>query len=201
MLGLENELADRVYPSRRVVNWYNGSLDNDIEDLGLDKVRDAVVIGNGNIFCDIGRVLLKDPKELRKTDIPESVAEQLMASNLTNIQSVARKGITHAAFTTKEIKELSAIPGLERYMMKDEVQRSMTDASEAEMHSTYARAVGRRTEFLLKSFRAIQSDDHLAELLNNGKRKLILRFLMTPTGINLDSQGKFESLDFQRNNL
>ena len=55
---------------------------------------------------------------------------------------------------------MSAIPGLEKYMFKDEVQRSMTPASENEMRSNYARAVGRRTEFLLKDFRAIDGDDH-----------------------------------------
>jgi hypothetical protein len=31
----------------------------------------------------------------------------------------------------------------------------MTDASQLEMNSTYARAVGRKTELLLKEFRAI----------------------------------------------
>ena len=61
--------------------------------------------------------------------MPKSVVEELAASKLTNVQSVARRGITHAAFTTKEIREVAAIPGLELYMVKDEVQRSMTDAS------------------------------------------------------------------------
>ena len=97
--------------------------------------------------------------------MPAHVVEQLRESKLTNFQSVARRGITHAAFTTKEIRELAAIPNLDLYMIKDEVQRSMTDASEAEMNSNYARAVGRRTEFLLKNFRAIHSEDHLQELL------------------------------------
>ena len=68
-------------------------------------------------------------------------------------------------------------------MMKDEVQRSMTDASEQEMRSNYARAVGRRTEFMLKSFRAIQNMEHYEEIINNGKKKLILRFLLSPSKI------------------
>ena len=77
MLGLNNELADGVFPSRRIVNWYNGSLDNDIVDLKLESKRDAVVIGNGNIFCDIARILLKDPEDLKQTDIPKYAIEQL----------------------------------------------------------------------------------------------------------------------------
>jgi len=84
-----------------------------------------------------------------------SVITYLEKSNLKNIQSVGRRGITHSAFTTKEIRELASVPELELYMMKDEVQRSMTDASHNEMTSDYGRAIGRRTEFLLKHFKAI----------------------------------------------
>ena len=121
MLGLENETCSGIYPSRRVVNWYNGSLDNDVSSMNLENTRDALVIGNGNIFCDIARSMLKSPEILAKTDMPKSVVEELAASKLTNVQSVARRGITHTAFTTKEIREVAAIPGLELYMVKDEV--------------------------------------------------------------------------------
>lgn len=44
--------------------------------------------------------------------MPESVIKSLKKSKIKNIQSVARRGITHAAFTTKEIREISAIPDL-----------------------------------------------------------------------------------------
>jgi hypothetical protein len=158
MLGIENETALGILPSRRVVNWYNGALDNDLDleqEFNLAQTKNLTIIGNGNIFCDIARILLKDPESLKNFDMPDSVVEHLRASKLENIQSFARRGITHAAFTTKEIREVASIPGLELYMVRDEVQRSMTDASQQEMNSTYARAVGRRTEFLLKSFRAI----------------------------------------------
>lgn len=158
-LGLENEHETKgIVSARRVVNWYNGSLDNDLDiekEFYLNRAKNVTVIGNGNIFCDMARTLLKDPKEFEVTDMPESAIEILRASSMVNLQSVARRGITHAAFTTKEVREIAAIKGIELYMMKDEVQRSMTEASEQEMRSNYARAVGRRTEFLLKSFRAI----------------------------------------------
>lgn len=191
LLGLDGELtASGIVPSRRVVNWYNGSLDDDLtkSEFDLTKAKNMVVVGNGNIFCDITRVLLKDPTELAKTDIPLHVIDALRESNLSNIQSVARRGITHAACTTKEIREVSAIPNIEFYMMKDEVQRSMTFASENEMRSTYARAVGRRTEFMLKSFRAIQNEEHYQEVINNGKKKLILRFLKDPKEFCVDPE-------------
>ena len=74
-------------------------------------------------------------------------------------------------------------------MMKSEVQRSMTDASQNEMASDYGRAIGRRTEFLLKNFRAIQDEDHYKEILENGKKKLILRYLLSPAEILADDGG------------
>ena len=81
-------------------------------------------------------------------------------------------------------------------MMRDEVQKSMTDASEQEMNSNYARAVGRRTEFLLKSFRAIHDNDHYEEVLNNGKKKLILRFLLSPSRFDINKNNNVESVYF-----
>ena len=71
----------------------------------------------------------------------------------------------------------------------------MTDASEQEMNSNYARAVGRRTEFLLKSFRAIHNDEHYQEVINNGKKKLILRFLNTPKELKV-KDNKIDSILF-----
>mmetsp|Transcript_7059 Transcript_7059/g.11886 ORF Transcript_7059/g.11886 Transcript_7059/m.11886 type:complete len:310 (+) Transcript_7059:197-1126(+) len=192
LLGLPHELDTLgIMPSRRVVNWYNGSLDNDLsmeDEFDLTRSKNMTVIGNGNIFCDMARILLKDPKDLEKTDVPDEVIKALKESRLENVQSIARKGITHAAFTTKEIRELASLEGVEYYMMRDEVQRSITDASTQEMNSTYARAVGRRTEFMLKQFRAIQNEEHYQEVLNNGKKKLILRFLLTPKEFQVDTE-------------
>ena len=44
-----------------------------------------VIIGNGNIFCDIARILLKPTSELKISDIPESVIGQLESSKLNTI--------------------------------------------------------------------------------------------------------------------
>jgi hypothetical protein len=44
-----------------------------------------VIIGNGNIFCDISRTLLKDPKLFENTDMHKDVIDVLKSSNLKNI--------------------------------------------------------------------------------------------------------------------
>ena len=85
MLGLPLESSSGILPSRRIVNWYNGSLDNDLDtekEFDLSNIRDLAVIGNGNIFCDIARTLLKDPQEFAETDMPTSVIEILKRSKL-----------------------------------------------------------------------------------------------------------------------
>ena len=73
---------------RRIVNWYNGSLDNNLDtnnEFNLSQSRDLTVIGNGNIFCDLTRILLKDPASIEHFDLPSSVIEVLKSSNLKNI--------------------------------------------------------------------------------------------------------------------
>lgn len=42
------------------------------------------------------------------------------------------------------------------------------------------RAIQRRTEFLLKNFKAIENQDHLLEVQHQLEKKLILRFFLQP---------------------
>lgn len=88
-LGLEHEhTAQGVVPSRRVVNWYTGSLDNDLDlekEFDLKTSKNVTIIGNGNIFCDMARVLLKQSKEFETTDMPHSVIEALRESKVENV--------------------------------------------------------------------------------------------------------------------
>jgi adrenodoxin-NADP+ reductase len=83
-LGLahEHSLA-RILSSRQMANWYNGSLDDDLNydrDLRLEAVKDVSIIGNGNVAMDISRVLLKDPSILEPYDAPSEVINHLKKS-------------------------------------------------------------------------------------------------------------------------
>ena len=87
-LGLEGEhTLQGILPSRRVVNWYNGSLDNDLQASEFDvrQMEQVAMIGNGNIACDMARMLLKNPKDFRDSDTPLHVLEALEASNVHTI--------------------------------------------------------------------------------------------------------------------
>ncbi len=85
-----------VLPSRRVVDWYNGSLDYNLtqEEFDLRATERIAIIGNGNIACDMSRILLRNYDDLRSSDAPSKVVEQLKASKLHTIEMIGRRGIT-----------------------------------------------------------------------------------------------------------
>ena len=59
----ENSITG-IHHVRRLINWYNGSLDNDLDvkkEFDLDNATNFTIIGNGNISLDTIRILLKDP--------------------------------------------------------------------------------------------------------------------------------------------
>ena len=51
----------------------------------MKKSRDVTIIGNGNIMCDIVRILHKDPSEFEKTDMSKVVIDALRESEVKNI--------------------------------------------------------------------------------------------------------------------
>ena len=65
---------------------------------------------------------MKEPKDLQESDLIESVKEQLKNSTVTNIQSLARRGLPHAAFSTKEMREIASLGYVDLYMLKEEIE-------------------------------------------------------------------------------
>lgn len=184
-LGLPGEhTLNHILSSRRVVDWYNGSLDCTIDSLfDLESIGHLAIIGNGNIACDISRMLLKDVNQFSDSDAPSHVLETLRKSKLHTISMVARRGVTHAAFTTKEIKELCGLSTVPKfYVIRQEWQDSMsTDASKVE---AVIRGINRRTEFLEQNSTYIESSEQYLDVLSKkNERKLILRFLRNPVGL------------------
>ena len=52
-------------------------------------------------------MFLKNPAEFSSSDTPEHVMEQLRRSKVHTVEMIGRRGITQAAFSIKEIRELS----------------------------------------------------------------------------------------------
>mmetsp|Transcript_47332 Transcript_47332/g.62630 ORF Transcript_47332/g.62630 Transcript_47332/m.62630 type:complete len:284 (-) Transcript_47332:403-1254(-) len=183
-LGLDGEnTIQGVLPSRRIVEYYNGSLDMDLTPIEFnpEEHEHIGIVGNGNIACDIARMFLKDPSLFTSSDTPANVMSALQRSKVNTVQMIGRRGITQAAFSTKEIRELASLDNLKTYMVLPEVQDSMTEASRTE---TLDRAIGRRTKFLTDSFDLIEHGEHYEDVMSRkNEKKLILRWLRSPTAL------------------
>jgi len=71
----------------------------------------VAVIGQGNVALDVARMLLTPPDILNKYDVPASVLDVLHRSAVRHVSIIGRRGPLQAAFTTKELRELTTLPG------------------------------------------------------------------------------------------
>ncbi len=107
-LGIAGEDLPGSRSARQFVAWYSGH--PDAEPQPLAGVRNAVVIGVGNVAVDVARILVKDPAELSATDMPDAVLAELRTAQIEHVWLVGRRGPEHAAFTTPELRELLTTP-------------------------------------------------------------------------------------------
>ncbi|CAM5659174.1 putative NADPH-ferredoxin reductase FprA [Streptomyces afghaniensis 772] [Streptomyces afghaniensis] len=108
-LGIPGEDLPGSWSATQFVSWY--SAHPDAVDAGfLRDARSAVVIGVGNVAVDVTRMLARGLAELSPTDMPQAALTTLAASRVTEIHMVGRRGPSQARFTTKELRELGALP-------------------------------------------------------------------------------------------
>ena len=112
------------------VSWYSGHPDVPEDRYQLEGVSSAVVVGVGNVAVDVSRVLVKSVDELRQTDIPEPVLARLAHSGVTDVHVLGRRGPVHARFTSKELKELGELDGVDVLMDPAQLELSSEDQEE-----------------------------------------------------------------------
>ena len=94
-----------VHGSAAFVGWYNGH--PDFRDLEPDlNTQSAVVIGNGNVAVDVARVLLRSPRGMAESDLPDHVADLIHSAPITDVHMVGRRGPADAKFTNVELREM-----------------------------------------------------------------------------------------------
>ncbi|MFI6335050.1 FAD-dependent oxidoreductase [Streptomyces sp. NPDC050535] len=111
-LGIPGEELPGSWSATEFVSWYSAHPDC-LTDGFVLGARSAVVIGVGNVAVDVTRILARGAAELSPTDIPQSALTALAASQVTEISMVGRRGPSQARFTTKELRELGALPDTE----------------------------------------------------------------------------------------
>ena len=212
LLDLENENKIGCFSARNFVNWYNGHIkhsnDSDINKIDFSRVKDVVIIGNGNVAIDVARLLAKEEKDLRHLDIPEHVLDRLRNSSLKNIHIVARRGLMQAAFTIKEVRELSKIPGINLVVLKEEIENSLNERSLEELDSTIPaerRHLERKIEFVKKFIILDKYDQKTFIHYLKIRRNVFFRFILAPSEIHVDrlpdSSGKVDAISLNKTRL
>ncbi len=125
-MGIPGEDLPGSYAATDFVNWYCGHPDAEAGAFILDA-ESVAVVGVGNVAVDVARILVKDPAELRRTDVPQAVLEALQASKIREVHMIGRRGPAQAKFTTKELRELGELSGVDIVVHSDEIDLGAFD--------------------------------------------------------------------------
>ena len=128
-LGIEGEDLPGSIAAPEFVAWYCGhpdvhpdvhpGLEHPDVHPGLEPAElvattsQAVVVGIGNVALDVARVLIKGPAELDDTDMADEVLTSLEDKTVTDVHILGRRGPAYTAFTTKELRELGQLAGVD----------------------------------------------------------------------------------------
>ncbi|WP_133912989.1 FAD-dependent oxidoreductase [Streptomyces sp. NBC_00582] len=182
-LGIPGEDLPGSWSATEFVSWYSAHPDAVGEDF-LRGVRAAVVIGVGNVAVDVTRILARGSAELSPTDMPQAALAALDASGVTEIHTVGRRGPSQARFTTKELRELGALPGTD----------VRVDEAELALDPGYGDPSGlpaaqRRNVEVLRGWTALPPRD--------ARRRIRLRFFLRPVEL-LAVGGRVGAVRFER---
>ncbi|MET9950047.1 FAD-dependent oxidoreductase [Streptomyces sp. NPDC006339] len=188
-LGVPGEELRGSFSATEFVSWYSAHPDAVHDDFGLDRPG-AVVIGAGNVAVDVTRLLVRRASELEPTDIPQSALAALGASGVREVHMVARRGPAQAKFTTKELRELGALPDT----------RVLVDPAELALDPAYADpsalpAVNRRNLDVVRGWAQAVAAGGADGAPSS--RTVRLRFFLRPVEI-LGEEGRVAAVRFER---
>ncbi|WP_405926562.1 FAD-dependent oxidoreductase [Streptomyces sp. NBC_00035] len=183
-LGVPGEELAGSWSATEFVSWYSAHPDS-VADGFVLGARSAVVIGVGNVAVDVTRILARGTAELSPTDMPQAALTALAASEVTEISMVGRRGPSQARFTTKELRELGALPDTE----------VIVDPRELELDPDYNEpsglpAANRRNVEVLRGWAATPP--------RGAARRIRLRFFLRPVELLADGRSDVGEGDSRR---
>lgn len=101
--------SEYCIPALSLVHWYTQH-PNAPKPLPLHKISHVSIIGHGNVSLDVARMLLTNVSELSKYDVPSPVLDVLSKSAIKHVSIIGRRGPPEAAFTMKELREMTSLP-------------------------------------------------------------------------------------------
>ncbi|MBB1245184.1 FAD-dependent oxidoreductase [Streptomyces durbertensis] len=185
-LGIPGEQLAGSHSATEFVAWYSAHPDAAGRRFPLDA-RSVVVIGVGNVAVDVARMLARTPGELRGTDMPQAPLDELAAGSVETVHLVGRRGPSQAKFTTKELRELGALPGTRAYARRDELALDPYSTAPEGLP-----AMIRRNLAVLRDWTADTTPP------GPGERAVRLRFYLRPVEILDDGLGRVRAVRFER---
>ncbi len=173
-LGIPGEDLPGSFAATDFVNWYCGHPDIDPAAFTVDA-ESVAVIGVGNVAVDVARILVRNPAELRDTDISQPVLDALAASKVREVHMIGRRGPAQAKFTTKELRELGELDGVDIVVGEGEAD---LDAFDPTGESTRLAATDRHVR---GNYAVIR--DWATRQPAGGARRLTVRFWLRPVEI------------------
>jgi len=169
-LGIPGEDRTGSYAATDFVAWYNGHPDAcDAEfDLSGDT---AVVIGNGNVAIDVGRMLLLHADQVAITDAADHAIEAFGNARIREVVLLGRRGPVQAAFTNPELRELGEMREVD--VVVDRADLELDAPSTAELEE--ADGTTRRNVEILREYASRDP--------SGAPRRIGLRFLRSPVEI------------------
>ena len=173
-LGIKGEDLQGVESAREFVAWYNGlpsCTSNQIAEKYkklIETSKRAVVIGQGNVALDVGRILARSVDSLKCFDVTSQCMHVLEKHNkaLKEILVVGRRGPIQIAATTKELRELIKLNCL--YVDPKQINPEYIDEASKEQMEKEGRAKQRLIQLLQSSATtkpSISDDGKLIQLL------------------------------------
>ena len=189
-MGIEGEDLPGSYAATDFVNWYCGHPDTDASSFTLDA-ESVAVVGVGNVAVDVARILVRDPEELRRTDVSQPVLDALVASKVREVHVIGRRGPAQAKFTTKELRELGELAGVDIVVGAGEADPSAFDAtgSSAALAESDRRVRGNLA--VIGGWAAREPAGHA--------RRLIVRFWLRP--VRVEGAGHATGLTVERTRI
>jgi ferredoxin/flavodoxin---NADP+ reductase len=178
-MGIPGEDLPGSVAATDFVNWYSGHPDIDPGKYTLDA-ESVAVIGVGNVAVDVARILIRDPDDLRETDISQPVLETLMSSKVREVHMIGRRGPAQAKFTTKELRELGELNGVDVVVYGGETD---LDAFDPTGESARLAAEDRHVR---GNYTVIT--DFADRRPTGNRRRLFIRFWLRPTELHGPSQ-------------
>jgi adrenodoxin-NADP+ reductase len=129
-------------------------------------------------------MLLTPPRILEKYDVPVSVLDVLYRSAVRHVSIIGRRGPLQAAFTTKELRELTTLPGASMIPLPNDIVTPPSSGTKL------TRQQSRILQLLQQGGSPTASPTHTPNSINTSTKSWSLDFFRSPTGFTVDGDGR-----------